>query len=113
MISFMAGATAAWVLTIGIAAAATIPTKTCQRFDAVYRANLDVTADALRQYRQCVTVKTAPDACSTEFSHLLTAQEFLEATFSSYATACGSTVVRSSDGDWTTSGVFARLVGIV
>ena len=98
----MIGSTAAilgWVLTVAIAAAPVAGTKTCQTFDAAYRADLDVTADAVRHYQSCLSEATTKDACSNELSDLRTAQETLQASFSTYARTCASTLVRSAEGD--------------
>jgi hypothetical protein len=73
--------------------------KTCQNFDAAYRANLDVMADAVRHYQSCLSGATTEDACSSELSDLRGAQETLQASFSTYARACASTLVRSDERD--------------
>jgi len=87
------------LLALAIAASPVTESKTCRTLDTAYRASLDVTADALHHYRQCVSARAAPDACGMEFSNFRTAQEELEASFSSYAKACGSTMVRSRKRD--------------
>jgi DNA-binding transcriptional regulator YiaG len=81
-------------LTVAFAAAPAAGSKTCRNFDAAYRANLDLTADAVRHYQSCLSQTTAQDACSSELSDLRTAQEILQASFSTYAKACASTLVR-------------------
>src|SRR5512133_2757863 len=93
----MVGSTAAilgWILMITLAAVPAAETKTCRNFDAAYRANLDLTADAVRHYQSCLSQTTTEDACSGELSDLRTAQEILQASFSTYARACASTLVR-------------------
>ena len=94
-----AGAILGWVLTVAIAAAPVAESKTCQNFDAAYRANLDVTADAVRHYQSCLSGTTSQDACSSELSELRTAQEILQASFSAYTRVCASTLVRSGERD--------------
>jgi hypothetical protein len=96
----MIGSTAAisgLILTAAIAAAPAAGTKTCRNFDAAYRANLDLTADAVRHYQSCLSRTTTQDACSSELSDLRTAQEILQASFSTYARACASTLVRRDE----------------
>jgi len=90
---------AGWFFALAIAASPPAETKTCQKLDTAYREHLDVTADALRHYQQCLSVKAAPGACGVELSDFQTAQESLQASFSSYAKTCGSTFVRSGKGD--------------
>lgn len=98
----MIGSTAAilgWVLTVAVVVAPVAGSKTCQNFDAAYRANLDVTADAVRHYQSCLSGATTEDACSGELSNLRAAQETLQASFSTYARTCASTLVRSDERD--------------
>jgi len=90
---------AGWVLALAIAASPVTESKTCQKLDTAYRASVGVTADALRHYRQCVSERSEPSACGIEYADFRTAQEELEASFSSYAKACGSTVVQSGKRD--------------
>jgi hypothetical protein len=86
--------TAGWALALAVAASPVTESKTCQRLDTAYQASVDVTADALRHYRQCVSERGEAGACGIEFSNFRTAQEELQASFSSYAKACGSTAVQ-------------------
>lgn len=91
--------TAGWVLALAVAASPVTGSKTCQKLDTAYQASVGVTADALRHYEQCVSKKGEPSACGIEYSDFRTAQEELQASFSSYAKACGSMMVRSRNRD--------------
>jgi hypothetical protein len=91
--------TAGWVLALAVAASPVTKSKTCEKLDTAYRASLDVTVDARRHYQQCVSQRAARSACEPESFDFRAAQEELEASFSSYAKTCGSTVVQSGRRD--------------
>ena len=89
------GAAAASFLTIFAAAAGGSDGGTCRKLDARYQANVSTAADALRAYQACVGTKPGTHACSAEFWEFGTAQETLQAAFSSYTKACGSALASS------------------
>src|SRR5262249_13903540 len=91
--------TAGWVMAFAIAASPVTESKTCQKLDPLYQSSVGVTADALRHYRECVSERGKQGACGIEYADFRTAQEELQASFSSYAKACGSTVVQSGKRD--------------
>lgn len=63
---------------------------TCHKLSALYRANVDATADALRLYKGCVQSRSGADACALQFWDFRSAQEGLQASFASFAKACGA-----------------------